>query len=105
VSVYAPENLPILVSLLTIPDNGHDGFAYEASFRLSTPNQIVQFYAPPDDLFACFPVTIHRGSFRVPFSFVLAPSAHLVLVAEVATDTTQGQVFLQGTVSGNVSFG
>jgi hypothetical protein len=90
--------------LITIPDNGHDGFAYDPAFHLSSPDHIVQFYAPPDDLFACFPVAVHRGSFRVLFSFVLAPLAHLVLAAEVAAAPTQGNIMLQGTIAGNDSF-
>lgn len=105
VSDYAPVNLPVVLALLTIPDNGSGVLAYQPHLHVSTQNDIGQFYAPPDDLFACFAVTVHRGAFLVPFPFVLPPSAHLVLVVTLPARPTQGNVFLQGTVSSNVSYG
>jgi hypothetical protein len=56
-------------------------------------------------LFACFPVTIHRGYFAVPYSFVLSPSAHLLMCADIAAAPVAGEVRLEGIVSGNVSYG
>jgi hypothetical protein len=104
-SVFQPVNLPILISLITVPDDGHGGLSYAPSFHVSTNDLIVPWYAPPDDLFACFPVTIHRGSFLVPYSFVLSPGAHLIIAASLTAAPTAGAVHLEGTVSGNVSYG
>jgi hypothetical protein len=104
ISTYGPTNLPVVLSLVTVPENALGGLAYDPVCQISTQDHIVQWYAPPDDLFACFPVTRLRGFFRVPFSFSLAPLAHLVLIGKTAADPTQGAVMLEGTVSGNVSF-
>jgi hypothetical protein len=41
-SVFQPANLPVVVSLITIPDNGHGGLAYEPEFHVSTQDAIVQ---------------------------------------------------------------
>jgi hypothetical protein len=60
-SAYTPVHRPIVLNLITVPDNGSDGLAYTPVFRVSTADQIVQFYAPPDDLIACFVVSQTRG--------------------------------------------
>jgi hypothetical protein len=60
-SAYPPVRRPIVVNFITVPDNGSGGLAYTPVFHVSTADHIVQFYAPPDDLIACFVVSQTRG--------------------------------------------
>jgi hypothetical protein len=103
-SADTPVHLPIVVSFITVPATGSGGFAYTPLLQFSIPGNTGQFYAPPDDLFACFIVSQTRGSDVVPCSFVLSPLAHLVLVADVAGTPTGGNIRIAGAVSGNISY-
>jgi hypothetical protein len=102
--VYAPVNLSVVFCLVTVPDNGSGVLGYDPRLHLSEAGHLVQFSAPPDNLFAIFVLSQNRGAFDVSFSFSLAPLAHLVLIGDMAGTPTAGQVFISGAVSGHISY-
>jgi hypothetical protein len=103
-TVYQPSPLPALASLITVPDDGHGGLKYGPHFYISSnPDPPKQFYSPAEDLLAVLFVTDTYGFGSVPFSFSLTPLAHLLVCASCIGDVGDGELWICGTVSGNVS--
>jgi hypothetical protein len=101
---YSPSPIPVVIALTANPDNGNGDPKYPAVLVLSSDVSIHQLYSPPSDLLLCTWVTSTRGQVGTRHSFSLAPHTHLVLLAIPMMSVTTGVLYVQGVLTGNVSF-
>jgi hypothetical protein len=101
---YAPSPIPVIIALAANPDNGSGDPKYPTVLVLSSDVSIHQLYSPASDLLLSTWVTSTRGQVGTRHSFSLPPHTHLVLMATPMMSVTTGVLYVQGALTGNVSF-